>query len=59
MNALAIVLILTAFAGGWLYTARTLKSMGPWLPHLLGFPVGFVLMFCMAAILFFTGVIQP
>lgn len=58
MTLVAICLIIATFMGGWLYTARTLKDMGPWMPHLLGVPVGFVAMFCVAAMLFFFGVIR-
>jgi len=59
MTIIAVFLIVAAFAGGWIYTARTLAVMGPLMRHLLGIPVGFVAMFCVAAILFFTGVIAP
>ncbi|MCK9237582.1 MAG: hypothetical protein M0Q29_03215 [Thiopseudomonas sp.] len=57
MTIIAVLLIISAFVGGWAYTAHTLATMGPLLRHLMGIPVGFVAMFCVAAILFFTGVI--
>ena len=57
LTIIAVLLIVLAFIGGWAYTAHTLASMGPILRHLMGIPVGFVAMFCVAAILFFTGVI--
>lgn len=58
MAYIAILLIVAAFIGGWWYTVRTLKDMGPLMPHLLGIPVGFVAMFCVAAICFFFGIIS-
>lgn len=57
LTIIAVLLIVLAFVGGWAYTAHTLATMGPLLRHLMGIPVGFVAMFCVAAILFFTGVI--
>lgn len=57
MTLVAILLITLAFIGGWAYTAHTLATMDAILRHLMGIAVGFVAMFCVAAVLFFTGVI--
>lgn len=56
MTIVAIILVIAAFFGGWWYTVRTLKDMDSLFPHLLGIPIGFVAMFCLACIFFFFGV---
>lgn len=57
MTIVAIILVIAAFIGGWWYTVYTLRDMEDSLfPHLLGFPIGFVAMFCLACIFFFFGI---
>ncbi len=58
MTVIAILLVISAFIGGWWYTVHTLKDMDSLFPHLLGIPVGFVAMFCLAGIFFYFGILS-
>lgn len=58
MSYPVIAIFLAAFALGWWYAARTLKSMGPLFSNLLALPIGFIVMLCAAGICFYFGWVQ-